>query len=944
MIGTHIDEVSKFHINKEKLKSKYDQIVGFHFISSVTMKGIDELSKDLIEKTLQQTYMGEHIPEVWLKFENKIKKEKEKNENILSYRQVSAFAEECGINQASEILDSVRFLNDLGSLQYFEINGLKDKVVINPQWIVDIVSCVVSVKNTPIVDGRLEYEDLPKIFHKYDSSLYSWILKLTEEFDLTFPVIKNNNKTPSMNIIPCLLPDIEPNLNLSFDNNSNINNLVKTKEFKVIYTFDYLPAGLFNRIQVRLFHYGDNSNIWKNGSLLIKNNHKALIRQSDKSTIDIKVIGVKPENIIFLIHEVIETLITESFNGIKYDYSFPCPECVDSQSEEPCLFSSSLLHRATKFKAPFLQCNQYFHAISVQEMLAVMPLSTIDGPSNLDLNLEYSLRDLKQIKKNLKYDITFWYCHLDDGSNNSIDPIKVIDAIKKENYKVWYSKNPKEEKMDKLTYAIKESKLVILGISSNFSNDEKSIQVFELVKNIIKKNYLIVEFGSNGSHDWMTNATFASICSDVRIIMQDPNRYTHKLTDLIESIERQLKDFKIDKKNDEKHADVFISYCWSNSHDAVKKGTRSTKTSLGWLDPRSLVKFLKENGVNAWIDVEEMKSGGLFGEITKGMNNASLVLACFSDEYVNSKNCSLEFRFAHVSLKLPIIKLLVGTGNDWKRHEMAFMSGDYPEVNFQYENPDAYNSLLTLVKDQLEKINSTRSNQKEDRKDKTEKQKNADNNSAAFQELYELTQRKFLKQLYQISDKIAKYYPRLICIDQIELNNNLITCMRPMCEFDEGWHILPNSYILSNESLLPKYYSYLVRVMNIIKNGNLSNQLQIFLNQKGIEMLEDLEKKLIQMNDSEETIFNESYLSFLKHFTSQLDAEKKINESNHEVMGLKRCEMKNGKVIWMCNQHIEMTNPKILEFNIKNEAGTNLNEQLAVQMLHDIEEIKIDIV
>jgi hypothetical protein len=85
-----------------------------------------------------------------------------------------------------------------------------------------------------------------------------------------------------------------------------------------------------------------------------------------------------------------------------------------------------------------------------------------------------------------------------------------------------------------------------------------------------------------------------------------------------------------------------------------------------------LITFFKDNGINAWLDVKEVtSSGGLFGEITKGMNKASLVLACFSDEYVKSKNCSLEFRFAHISLKIPIVKAIVGTGNEWKKHEIG---------------------------------------------------------------------------------------------------------------------------------------------------------------------------------------------------------------------------------------------------------------------------------
>lgn len=80
--------------------------------------------------------------------------------------------------------------------------------------------------------------------------------------------------------------------------------------------------------------------------------------------------------------------------------------------------------------------------------------------------------------------------------------------------------------MDRVTYALKESKLVILCISDSFSNDEKSLQVYELVKNIIKKNYLLIEFGSIGERKWLENPLFAAICTDVRVIMQDPKRYS----------------------------------------------------------------------------------------------------------------------------------------------------------------------------------------------------------------------------------------------------------------------------------------------------------------------------------------------------------------------------------------------------------------------------------
>lgn len=53
----------------------------------------------------------------------------------MDYEEIRVEAGKCGIYEEQEVLQSVRFLSDLGSLQYFETNGLKDKVVINPQVI-----------------------------------------------------------------------------------------------------------------------------------------------------------------------------------------------------------------------------------------------------------------------------------------------------------------------------------------------------------------------------------------------------------------------------------------------------------------------------------------------------------------------------------------------------------------------------------------------------------------------------------------------------------------------------------------------------------------------------------------------------------------------------------------------------------------------------------------
>ena len=744
-----------------------------------------------------------------------------------------------------------------------------------------------------------------------------------------------------MHIIPCLLPEKKPDFEWTDLIQSQSTDL---KEYIVVYNFEYLPAGLFNRIQVRLYQYGDNSIIWKHGSLLRKNYQKALIENTDVATIQIKVQGNKPENIVFVIHEVIESLINESFVGIKYDYSFPCPECIESQKGDPCLFSLSLLHRANEFQAPFLQCSKYFHAVSIEEMMAIMP---IDGISNLDMNLEYSLRNLKQIKSKLKYDISFWYCEND--TKNPVSPIDVIDKIEKQDLKIWYSRNPNMEKLDTITYALKESRLVILAISDQFAKDKKCLEVLLLVKNLLKKNYLLIEFGLIGERNWIQNPSFAPVCSDYRIIMQDPKRFEVKLSEMFDSIELQLQDSKNSRGLNKKPAEVFISYCWANSHDAGQKGSRTTPNSLGWLDPRSLAKFLEENGIYCWIDTQEINnSGSIFGAMTKGMNTARLVIACVSDEYANSATCKNEFRFAHVSLKIPIVKAVVGTGNLWRRNEIAFLSGDYPEFNFQLENKKALNELLDLVRKYV-------GNEKEDDLLNENSIKQIDSRNSAFQELYELTQRRFLKQIgkivYQMSSNYLNY-PFLFCIDLIDpkklinfsqdikkenkmihkISNDdeeieLFTCIRTMCEHEEGWHL--SDWVAILPELLPQYCGYLLRIMNIIKNGSLSNEMQIFQLDIGHGILADIEKKSSLAKN-----INESYMSLRKFYAENFDAKKIFSLTADFDDDLNKCELKSGKKLWLCGEHMALTNARIIDNAFRNE--TFKDDPLAFQILDEI--------
>lgn len=50
----------------------------------------------------------------------------------------------------SQLKEAVSFLDNLGTVQYFDTDFLRDKVVVDPQWIVNVMACVVSVRASVI--------------------------------------------------------------------------------------------------------------------------------------------------------------------------------------------------------------------------------------------------------------------------------------------------------------------------------------------------------------------------------------------------------------------------------------------------------------------------------------------------------------------------------------------------------------------------------------------------------------------------------------------------------------------------------------------------------------------------------------------------------------------------------------------------------------------------
>lgn len=220
----------------------------------------------------------------------------------------------------------------------------------------------------------------------------------------------------------------------------------------------------------------------------------------------------------------------------------------------------------------------------------------------------------------------------------------------------------------------------------------------------------------------------------------------------------------------------FISYCWYNSKKAMAKSSNQNKMSgIGKIDPRDLKDKLEKMGIKCWMDVEQVGQTGLYQDIAKGLRKAKVMICCISDEYVVSKNCIMEFRFATLSLHLPVILVAVGNGLNWMKSEIGMIGLDFPKFIIQSLDEDM-KDIIEIVRSYFE------SNDKKKELELVSEEMKRDQ----FSELLELTQRKFINYISSISK--AKHFPKLLIMDLMKKDLKSPCeglCFFFLCENDE---------------------------------------------------------------------------------------------------------------------------------------------------------------
>ncbi|XP_022096049.1 uncharacterized protein LOC110982143 isoform X2 [Acanthaster planci] len=390
--------------------------------------------RDHIESVARkEPYMGEEIPLRWLLFDrNKMTKvakniKRGTETPVLTLKQIKdAF----GIEDETELLTMLKFYHDLGHIIYFGGDGdqksqaLKDVVILDPQWLIDVFKKVITV--TP---PQRQMTDHVKSWNrlKEDGILedilidYMWqdllpkkqaLLDIMDKFDLLCERIEEGKKTHQA--ISYYVPSM-------LQRRTSVSQLEDSEHASVFFVDfqGFLPDGLFHRLVVRALRWSQNRGgtnpvlHYDRGSFYVDDQHEFTLqmdRQNNLSFIKVNVtrapvihtkrskqpkINVKKapspdvtKEVHDFVEENLQNLKDMWIKRINYSLSVECPcrrsslhllsldKCLE-KAEVPCRIEKlpQRLIKTDQFQAMFNQESSEEEPITLEERLE--PLSNI---------------------------------------------------------------------------------------------------------------------------------------------------------------------------------------------------------------------------------------------------------------------------------------------------------------------------------------------------------------------------------------------------------------------------------------------------------------------------------------------------------------------------------------------------------------------------------------
>ena len=280
-----------------------------------------------------------------------------------------------------------KYLHDLGVILHYQndyyLNGI---VILSPEWATSAVYKILDSQENILSNrnGILYLNDLPHIWKdcaNYPEDKYIFLLKIMEKFQLCFELTKESY----------LVAELLENTSIDCPEGWNFD---ESSTIKIIYKYDFLPAGVMTRFIVKIHKYiakiDDKNLCWRKGVYLKYKSAYACVILKDtleEKKIEVKVNkkgdSIDQRELLYIIRQTIDE-INKNFNKIKAKEYVPC----NCSSNCNFLFPYDTLCSALDQKVETIQCYESFKQINILKLLEGIDIMRSEKPSLYSINVE----------------------------------------------------------------------------------------------------------------------------------------------------------------------------------------------------------------------------------------------------------------------------------------------------------------------------------------------------------------------------------------------------------------------------------------------------------------------------------------------------------------------------------------------------------------------------
>lgn len=285
-----------------------------------------------------------------------------------------------------EIVTLAKLMHDLGHIIYYgEDEGLKNIVVLNPEWLTKAISYVLEDKRTRDSAGVLDHARLREIWQErndepaYPVKYHPYFLRLMEKFDVCYRLEGDEHRSLVAQLVPHRTPSLPWQASTQLP--------AGTRRLRLVCRLSEPAPGLIPWLTVR-HHRASTGLMWRRGVFLrhpiSAYNSEALLELHQSGELAMEVRAPSPDLYFNVLRDSIEDLILRRWPGLSYRLLIPCPGNAEDMSACRGLFPLDGLLRvreaAQTSTVACMECAQ------LQEISALLTgFAVTDQPLGIEL-------------------------------------------------------------------------------------------------------------------------------------------------------------------------------------------------------------------------------------------------------------------------------------------------------------------------------------------------------------------------------------------------------------------------------------------------------------------------------------------------------------------------------------------------------------------------------